>query len=163
MARSPIASQDDNVATESVSGGLSAGMNVDSSNNNTAVQNEMNTGAKAQTNKATGGTVGNGRNNLTSTTGKENMQNTSVNSAINDALNNASTSASASPSTQVVKDNETLSGLAKQTALNSSVGKKLQNSYSKGKTLGRATGNTINQHKKPQGVIDSQNRDNLKK
>ncbi len=163
MAGSPITSQDDNVATEGVSGGLSAGMNVDSSNNNTAVQNEMSMGAKTQTNKATGGTVGSGRNNLASTTGKENIQNTSVNSAINDALNNATTTASASQSTQAVKDNETLSGLAKQTALNSSVGKKLQSSYSKGKTLGRATGNTINHHKKPQGVIDSQNRDNLKK
>lgn len=167
MAGNPIASQDDNAATETGIGGLSSGTNMNTSNNNTAVQNEIGKGTKpqvnTQSNTSSTGNAGSGRNNLTSTAGKENMQNTNVNNAINDALNSTAGNTSVPQTTSGVRDKETLAGLAKQTAFNTSVGKKIQSSYNKGKTLGRATGNTINQHKKPQGVIDSQNRDNLKK
>lgn len=113
---------------------------------------------------------GDGKQNLAgSPAGKGTEQNADVNNAINDALNNVSSdSASESSDGSDVKDNDNLSSWAMR---NTRAGRYLRDSYEKGKSLGRATGNTINnknrkKENKPSNIPkppDQMDKDNLKK
>lgn len=113
---------------------------------------------------------GTGKQNLTgSQTGKGAEQNEDINHAINDALNNADIGQGSASEGSLgdVPDNDNLSNWAMR---NTRAGRYLKGSYDKGRSLGRAVGNTINNRNrkkensapdKPEPT-DQMNRDNLK-
>lgn len=114
---------------------------------------------------------GDGKQNLNNMAGKEKGADTNadVNGAINDALNNMSQGSDSSQGLSAngeVKENENLSGWVARNAKNSAAGQYLKDNYDKGKSLGHAVGNSMNERnrkKAEQGQnIPGQNKDNLK-
>lgn len=117
---------------------------------------------------------GNGKQNLA---GSQAGKGADVNNAINDALNNMSSDSGSTPggSAGDVPDNDNLASWAMR---NTKAGRYLSSSYEKGRSLGRAAGNTINNRNRKkenkesnannQSFVyikppDEMNKDNLKK
>lgn len=103
---------------------------------------------------------GNGKQNLAgSQKGKGTDQNENVNDAINDALNNMSSRvepASGDSADMDIQDNDNLANWAMR---NTRAGRFLTDNYEKGRSLGHAAGNTINnrKRKKEQSESDTNN------
>lgn len=139
------------------------GGSTDAASSGKQAEGSLGESAEAGESGISGGT---GKQNLTgSQTGKGAEQNADVNNAINEALNNTGTGQDTASGD--VPDNDNLSNWAMR---NTRAGRYLAGSYDKGRSLGRAVGNTINNRKrkkenstpdKPEPP-DQMNRDNLK-